>query len=806
MYSFLSLLAVFLVTTSSVPVQEAADEILAQLSNLRLDKNQIYSIRDITIRRDVLSVFFNRGAIAFLEPVEGQVTGAVFVGSGEVLAVPPDPVERGQIYKFIQSPILNERFSAALLRFTDDTYDEILEQYRDRAQEEVRAEDLEELLPWDEDLAERFRFLNLRLLADLLGPAESPFFFAELRGDNVGWFDLTYDERNLEEVVVRASDTGLAPGLPDIWASFNRRDQIRSPEQHAHENPALVDVLSYDIDATLSVGGDLEAFALVRLMPRVSGQRVLNFNLTRTLRLAEVTLNGEPIMFFQHPIAYEGEADQSSDTLVTTLPTPTEEGEELTLGFRYAGRVLDRRGEGIFYISERSFWYPSVGGRDPARYDTVFHYPGDNVLVATGRKVDEREENGVRHSWWTSEDEFFVAGFNYGDFSIESDETGQVPIDVYANNDIETVYIEIDAQRAVETGQAPRAVLGDRSPQARPDDVFSTRELAANILREVRPTVDFFSDRFGPYPFDRLTVSQFPIPFSEGWPSLLYVSTLGFFDGDQRERLGLDTFDRSQAEFVRAHEIAHQWFGNKAGWRSYRDQWMMEGLAHYAGAMYLEDKYTDVAERQRVLDRLSVRLLTHTSGTATHDDNGPLWLGNRLATAAVPDGYFETVYTKSPWVVHMLRMLMRDRGASSDDRFLAMVREFLDEFDGQPASTWDFKSTAERHMTERMNIEGDGTLDWFFRQWVFGTGVPSYEMDYNIETSVGAFLVAGRITQKEVTDFIVPVPVYARTDNDETLYLGDVVVSDDGADFFFTMDSEPAEILLDPYNEILKRP
>ena len=776
------------------------------MSNLRLDKNQIYSIRDVTIRRDVLSVFFNRGAIAFLEPVAGKVTGAVFVGSGEVLAVLPDAVERGQIYKFTESPILNERFSAALLRFTDDTYEEVLEQYRDRAQEEVRAEDLEELLPWDEDLDGRFRFLNLRLLADLLGSTESPFFFAELEGDDLGWFEVTYDERNLEEVVVRASDTGPAPGLSDIWASFNRRDQIRSPEQHAHENPALVDVLSYDIDATLRAGGYLEASALVRLLPRASGQRVLNFNLARTLRLAEVTLNGEPIMFFQHPIAYDGEADQSSDMLITTLPTPTEEGAELTLGFRYAGRVLDRRAQGIFYINEHRFWYPSVGGRDPALYDMVFHYPGDNVLVATGRRVDEREENGVRHSWWTSGDEISVAGFNYGNFSIESDETGPVPIDVYANNDIETVYAEIDAQRAVQTGQAPRAVLGDRPPPARSDDVFSTRELAANILREIRSTVDFFSARFGPYPFDRLTVSGFPIPFSEGWPSLLYASTLEFLDGAQRERLGLDTFSRSQAEFVRAHQIAHQWFGNKAGWRSYRDQWMMEGLARYAGAMYLEDQYPDVAERQRVLDRLSVRLLTPTSETATHDDNGPLWLGHRLATSVIPDGYFETVYTKSPWVVHMLRMLMREGGASSDDGFLSMIREFLDEFDGQPASTWDFKSTAERHMTERMNIEGDGTLDWFFRQWVFGIGVPSYEMDYNIEASAGAFLVAGRVTQTEVTDFIMPVPVYARTDNDETLYLGDVVVADDGADFFFTMDSEPAEILLDPYNEILKRP
>ena len=69
-----------------------ADEILAQLSKVRLDKKQIYNVRDITFRRDVLTISLNRGTIAFIEPVNGKVTGAVFVGSGEIVAIPPDPI------------------------------------------------------------------------------------------------------------------------------------------------------------------------------------------------------------------------------------------------------------------------------------------------------------------------------------------------------------------------------------------------------------------------------------------------------------------------------------------------------------------------------------------------------------------------------------------------------------------------------------------------------------------------------------------------------------------------------------------
>src|SRR5215813_2170053 len=102
-----------------------ADEILAQFSKLRLDKSQIYNIRDITLRRDVLSIALNRGTIAFVQPVKGRVTGAVFIGSGEIVGIPPDAIERQQIYRFTGTAVLNEPFQTAVFRFTDNTYEEI---------------------------------------------------------------------------------------------------------------------------------------------------------------------------------------------------------------------------------------------------------------------------------------------------------------------------------------------------------------------------------------------------------------------------------------------------------------------------------------------------------------------------------------------------------------------------------------------------------------------------------------------------------------------------------------------------------
>src|SRR5689334_1425252 len=136
-------------SAAQVTSPSETDKVIAQLTNIRLDKKQIYSVRDIAIRRDTLSIFLNRGTIAFLEPVMGKVTGAVFIGSGEIVSVPPDAIEKQQVFKFTHSPVLNEAFISAIFRFSDDTYNDILKEYSEHAQEDVTPEEIARLAPWE---------------------------------------------------------------------------------------------------------------------------------------------------------------------------------------------------------------------------------------------------------------------------------------------------------------------------------------------------------------------------------------------------------------------------------------------------------------------------------------------------------------------------------------------------------------------------------------------------------------------------------------------------------------------------------
>ena len=802
------LLVVFAGSSQFQPSE--TDEILAQLAKIRLDKKQIYNIRDITIRRDTASISFNRGTIAFLEPIKGKVTGAVFIGSGEIVALPPDAVEKQQIHKYTNSPILNEPFGAAFFRFTDDTYQEIVKAYQEHAHEDVSDDEAAQFLPWDRILTDRSGVLNYRILADYIGTPQ-PLFFAELNGDRTGWFDLLYDARFLEEVaVMKVHEQGTSYSL-DVWASFNKRSEARDLVAAARENKLPLDVLSYDIDATIQNSTQLEGSATLRTRARADGERVISFDLSRFLRVSAVTTNtGEAVQFFQHVGLSEEEIRRSTlNSIVLVLPQQTKSGQEITLKFTYAGDVIEKKGSGIFYVGERGLWYPNFGTVDRARFNLTFHFPTTYSLVATGHRTKEWEENGKRHSTWESDGEFSLAGFNLGDFTILSDTSGPVPISVGVNNDVETIYMEVAARRAMQREMALRAAatLGRRgaSPQldaisVAPDvNVFSTRGLAENVLKGVKDTLAFFIDKFGPYPYSQLTVSQFPVNYSQGWPSLLYVSTLSFFTKEQRDKLGLRSeSDFMVTEMVRAHEVAHQWFGNKVGWNTYHDQWISEAFANYAGAMYIEQKYKEPARVREILEEARRRILEKAPDGTVYDSVGPIWLGQRLSSTAVPNGYSEVTYAKGTWIVHMLRMLMRSEGGS-DENFFKMVRDLLNPPDGNSVSTWDLKRLVEKYQTKTMDVRNDKKMDWFFDEWILQTGIPNYALDYKVRADGRAFIVEGRIMQSGVPDnFIMPLPLYA----DDQL-LGIVVVSDDEGSFRFNAKTRPSKVTIDPHLTVL---
>ena len=60
-------------------------EVLNQLHNVKVDPGQVYVLRHAQLIRDRVKLFFNRGYIGFFTQAAGEITGAVYIGEGEIL-------------------------------------------------------------------------------------------------------------------------------------------------------------------------------------------------------------------------------------------------------------------------------------------------------------------------------------------------------------------------------------------------------------------------------------------------------------------------------------------------------------------------------------------------------------------------------------------------------------------------------------------------------------------------------------------------------------------------------------------------
>jgi aminopeptidase N len=109
----------------------------------------------------------------------------------------------------------------------------------------------------------------------------------------------------------------------------------------------------------------------------------------------------------------------------------------------------------------------------------------------------------------------------------------------------------------------------------------------------------------------------------------------------------------------------------------------------------------------------------------------------------------------------MLRDMMWDRKTGDKD-FVDMMHDFVAKFTNKNASTADFEHLVEQHMKPDLDLDGNGGMNWFFKEWVFGTEIPAYHLKYSLTAAAnGKTLLTGTITQSGVSpNFRMLVPVY----------------------------------------------
>ena len=804
LYGLFCLALVFL--TAEGVAQKAPDprELLSQLNNATIDPTQVYVLRNTHITRDRVNFYFNRGFIAFLTKAQGEIIGAVFSGQGEVLLIPPSPVEKQNLAQFTQSPILEEQFTAVYLRFTDNTGEELL-----AAARRPDPEDSEQPPDFGSQWNTALRTLNTisspRMIEDFLGDRSCPLFRARLYAVNRAPFDVMVDERLPEAVSVAAIGRVGEDLYNDVWCSFpSKTSQARFSS--LSKGPARV--LSYKISTRILADHSLEGRADL-LVESLSGtSRVLPFQLSRWLKVSKVEdEGGQSLVVFPEPSAEASDAPARRDDWVEiVLPAPRPAGERFRLVFTYQGNVIADVGNGVLYVGARGSWYPNRPLNEPASYDLTFDYPQNLTLVATGTRLEETSAGDWTHSHWRSDGGFRVAGFNLGSYHSVKRQVGKTLVEVYATREAEAALEKRHVARASPViDMLHRLTPGNTAIRIIPPllSPLTPSALLEPVAETAADAITYYEKQFGGFPYPRVAIAQIPGNFGQGWPELVYLPTLTFLPRAERSAMGFtQTEDDLVTQSLVAHEIAHQWWGNLLGWKTYHDEWLSEGVASYSAALYLAQGKDGERKFHQLLGIFKQDLLSKTQAGNTIESGGPVWLGERLSNSLNPNGYGNIVYKKSCWTLHMLRGLLTDPSSGSDERFFRLLRDFLTAHRGEEVSTEDFIRHAEKYMTRAIDLEHDGRLDWFFNEWVYNTGIPTYHLTTKTRRQgLDRFLVQGTIEESGVpSEFEMLVPVVALNAKNKRIMLERVLVGDSGGHFRFTTTTKPARVFIDEDN------
>jgi hypothetical protein len=808
----------------------AAEKLFLQLGSVGLDRSRVYRARNLSFDRPGFSITLDNGTIAFTEDVASHVTGAFFQGDGEVLLIPPNQVERGSMAFFTGSPILEERFGTAYFRFNDDTFAE-LQPYL--TPDENGSELADAWNPTAISLARPdalrlftsfSRFLPVAGMPSPLLPAEKPpsddrFLHARLQGQKQGIFDVYFDARAPEQVWTGQFRMAEGFNFYDVWSSFSLPGgkpitETTSSIATEEGKTDAIDISDIRIRAEIKPPTTLNAEAELQLQVKQGGRRTFLFELARTLVLKEVDADGHPLEFIHNP-AIEGTelARRGNDLVAVVFPQPLQTGQTIRLRFVYSGEVLAEAGAGLLYVGARGTWYPNRGFA-MSNFDLEFHYPPGWTLVATGRRVDEPPgaatepevgTPGEQVSHWVSDRPIPVAGFNLGKYERVLTQAGNVSVAAYATQSVERSFPKQQAEVLVD----PAGRISGAQPIIVTPPPPSPAQNAQMVAHASAHAIEVFSRYFGPYPYGELSLTQMPGNVSQGWPGLIFLSSLSFLNPEEESSLHISAVEKALIREVIAHETAHQWWGDLVMWNDYRDQWMAEALANYSSLMLFEDEQP--AEFRTIMNGYRADLLQKNKAGVTLMDAGPVTLGMRLSCSEFPDGYEAISYGRGTWLLYMLRHMMLDAegasaGGGADEPFIRALRKLRERYQGKSVTTRQMLQVVAEELPRSLWYEGHRSLDWFYEGWIKGTAIPRFELrSTKYVDKPGGTAVSGVILQKDAPkDLVTPLPLYA-VRGGKLVFLSRVFADGPETSFHLTAPTGTRKIVVDPDQTLLAK-
>ena len=475
--------------------------------------------------------------------------------------------------------------------------------------------------------------------------------------------------------------------------------------------------------------GDASEETVVAFTP-ADGATAFGLHLTSRMQVQAVTgADGQPVPFAQWG-DLPGKPNFDENVLVRPLK-PFEAGRPTTIKVVSKGSLFNAASfnpsryvndlDGVSMngaaLAEEDAWFPSMPDRDGAMFETSGTTSKGIRFVSAGRQISDEVAGGRRTVRFATTKPAFRSSFYIGTYDVQEQKT-----------DVKTK-VEFYVDRT--TGQSEGTRATDYAAQE-----------VANAVGTFSKILD------APLELDELRVVTVPTRHGRGFEGFLLLSATGALA------------NVSVADIFRAHEVAHQWWGNMVDTDAWpEDRWLEESIADYIAMEFYQLRFKKPDDtRVRIRDRWYTPLKKATMQTVLALDGRPRAVsGNEIY--ALIDGD-QNVYTKGPLVLNHLRYLFKVM-KKNDDGFWILLQDFLAKNKHRKAGTAEFIALAEEQL--------GGKIGWFWDQWIYGTKIPTVSWSYDVkEDPAGGWAISVQGKQED-SEFQLAIPVYVTLKGGRTL-------------------------------------
>ncbi|MFW6123687.1 MAG: M1 family metallopeptidase [Acidobacteriota bacterium] len=725
------------------------------LYKLQIPSERMERVKKVEIRhKDILFSFEN--PVVFYDNVPDIETALIVIGKGRVHFTPSLPREQHHLELIYNQKSIKDHIDYIYLRFSPDFFKDNIKIIKGISEKKAVEESEKELA---QSLFKKKYPKSFTVKSSL-----TQDYFSVLPNGEEATFEFKINK--LGEMTYIFSPFALEEICLYHWKKEKIISLYSPPMQEKGKRMFVgfgekVDIKDYQIDMNYEPKSHhFSGKAKVIFESNVANLNSVKFRLNPKLKILRVSDKKQNKLYFSQDdfrkTVYIYFFDRLSrgelgdiDIYYSGQLAPLKEDTEVVRSTQEQTEIefLEKRDESYLY-SRSSYWYPAPAEEDYFTARLKLMIPSGYTAVSNGRRIYDPSIKTEQDVHGADEE-----GYTVNIFEIKN----------------QIKYLAFIVGRMSLEGEVNEPILTNyyRAPKS--------RAYHGDIFKTIGEIIDFYQDKFGSYPFDKLSIVRQAgkSKWGHSTPAFVVISDLPPMSHVSfRRRIRSPVDLSSWNEYFLAHEIAHQWWGHGVSWKSYHDQWISEGLAQYSASLFLRNKYGE--------EDFSEILKQFSKWTEKNTEWGAITMGSRISHLDF-EAFQSIIYNKSALVLNMLRNLL------GDEMFFKGMQRFFMRNKYIAADTHKFMSV--------FNELANDDLNSFFNGWFHSYHLPEVKVSYSIDKNETGFILRLSVIQDE--SFFM-FPLWLEWKENGNRVRKKVTVDKKVVNFDFKLKYKPKKIKINP--------